>query len=109
MKHDFGLLPWIPGDERYDAYLPERIDISIDDEDIEPLMEELDKIPSYYHTRLVPGMGLAYCGITLIPPDSAARFAAIFHSGNGDGRYSQAAALFERAAQEGKFIIHFGL
>ena len=108
MKHGFGILPQAPGDERYDTYLPERIDVSIDDEDIEPLMEELDQIPSYYHTRLVPGMGLACCGITLIPPHSAAQFAAVFRRSN-DGRYDQAAALFERAAQDGKFIIHFGL
>lgn len=110
MKHEFGIMPRTPGDERYDDYLPEMYAaIAVDDALIEPLMGELDGIPTYYHTRLVPGWGLAYCGITLIPPESAPRFAAVFRRHQAGGRLDCAAALFDRAAQEDRFIIHFGL
>ena len=45
-KHEFGIMPKAPGNERYDCYEPEKYSvIAIDDEYIEPCLEEFDEIP----------------------------------------------------------------
>ena len=70
--HEFGILPRdpVPG-ERYDTYEPERYRcVAVDDAWAEPLAEKLTELPVYWHTLDQPGRGLAYCGITLIPPAS---------------------------------------
>ena len=69
--HEFGILPRdpVPG-ERYD-YEPERYGcVAVDDAWVEPLAAKLTELPAYWHTLDQPGRGLAYCGITLIPPAS---------------------------------------
>jgi len=73
---EFGLMEKPPRlHARYDKYEPEKYHcVEIDDDDIEPLMMEFQKIPCFYHTRQKPGMGLAWCGITLIPPEAAEAF-----------------------------------
>lgn len=107
--HEFGMMRRPPGDERYDTYDPEKYDcIAIDDDYIEPLIPEFDGILCYWHTRLTPGDNLAYCGVTLIPPVSAPRFAAIFKQ-QGQPQYKAIISLFEQAAKEGNYIIHYGL
>ncbi len=109
-KHEFGILPHNPPPEkRYDAYEPQKYNcICIDDIFIEPLLADLQDLPCYWHTRQQPGKGLAYFGITLIPPASiGAMLAAIAkHTEMG---YSSLIQLLCQAEAEGKYIIHFGI
>ena len=93
--------------QRYDEYEPEKYDcIAVDDElveSIDPLWCELE---FYWHTRSVPGKGLAYCGITLIPPEvlDACISAIVGMEGVAPLR-----RLLEQAMVEHKYVIHFGL
>lgn len=79
-KHEFGLMEKTPRlHARYDKYEPEKYRcLEIEDYDIEPLLMDVQEIPCFYHTRQKPGTGLAYCGITLIPPESAEAFYRCF-------------------------------
>lgn len=108
-KHDFGIMPDFPGYRRYDAYEPQKYRcVFVDDMDLEPLLPEISEIPCYWHTLAVAGKGLAYCGITLIPPKSAALFAKIFKQ-QDEARFATVTALFARAAKTRKYVIHFGI
>ncbi len=108
-KHEFGLMADTPGDERYDCYAPEKYSlVAVEDEDIEKIAGELDGIPCYWHTLRCPRSGLAYHGITLIPPESAASFIAVFQQ-RGRDRFARLTALFEQAKKENKYILHYGI
>lgn len=107
--HEFGIMEAAPGNERYDSYEPQNYGcICIDDDFIEPLMPDFEGIPCYCHTRFIPTNNLVYCGITLIPPESAKLFVAIFKKYN-TGQYNTIIDLFERAINQEKYIIHYGL
>ena len=64
--HKFGIMKKAPKQsERFDVYVPEKYDcISVNDDDIEPLLEKLSQIPCFWHTLERPEKNLAYCGIT---------------------------------------------
>ena len=108
MTHEFGLMPDMPQPgERYDSYEPwEYNAISIHDECIEPLSAQLNTIDMFWHTLDVPGKGLAYCGITLIPPSAHCDVLKIIRPKAG---LEQLTELVQKAAEEEKYIIHFGL
>jgi len=107
--HEFGIMAQRPGDERYDSYEPEKYClIQVDDEDLEELVPEFEGLLCYWHTLRRPETNLDYCGITLIPPESAHGFAAVLRR-HDPGLFQELIALFERARAEGKFIIHYGL
>ena len=106
--HEFGLLPEapVPG-RRYDDYEPEKYHcISVDDVWIEPLAEKLADVPVYWHTLDQPGKGLAYCGITLIPPGSIPAILAALDAGE---EWMSLGGLLEEAKAKGRFVIHYGL
>ena len=71
-NHEFGIMQNQPmNKERFDEYEPNKYDcIVVDDNFIEPILIDLQKLDCYWHTLQNPGKGLAYCGITLIPPES---------------------------------------
>lgn len=107
-KHEFGILPRdpLPG-ERYDAYEPEKYGcVAVDDERLGPLSDRLADVPMYWHTLDRPETGLAYCGVTLIPPASLPAFLAALEAAEAPPSLR---ALLERARTEGRFVIHFGL
>lgn len=102
-------MPNKPGNERYDSYEPDKYYlVKIEDEYIENLLEEFDDIPCYWHTLRRPETNLVYCGITLIPPESAGSFIAVFRRHN-NGQYNDILELFERAKRNTQYIIHYGL
>lgn len=70
LKHEFGIMPKAPKTgKRYDKYEPQKYDcISVDDAYLQEVTDRLIAIDFYWHTLSVRGRGLAYCGITLIPP-----------------------------------------
>ena len=104
MTHEFGLMPDAPqSGVRYDSYEPWKYDaISIHDEYIEPLLPGLNTIDMFWHTVDVPGKGLAYCG----PPSAHCDVLKIIRPKAG---LEQLTELVEQAAEEDKYIIHFGI
>lgn len=106
--HEFGILPRdpVPG-ERYDTYEPERYHcVAVDDAWVEPLAERLTELPVYWHTLDQPGRGLAYCGVTLIPPGS---IPAILAALDVAEEWTSLRGLLEEAKAKGRFVIHYGL
>lgn len=92
-----------PG-ERYDEYEPKKYGcITVHDDLVEVFAPKLEEMTCYWHTLDRPGKGLAYCGITLIPPESLPFFAEAV------GDIEPLQALIRKAAAEKKFIIHYGL
>lgn len=107
-RHEFGIMPSPPEEGvRYDDYEPEKYNcISVEDEALEQILNAMRTVDFYWHTLDVPGKGLAYCGITLIPPESAAPFAKF---AGGVPGLEELTALLMKAARENRFVIHYGL
>ena len=106
--HEFGIMERTPlSGERYDAYEPEKYGcIQVDDALVEKLDWDLQSVDCFWHTVDKVGKGLAYCGITLIPPASLRSIIAVL-----DEKRELAALkrLLEQAEREDKFVIHFGI
>ena len=61
--------------KNYEDYTPEKYHcISVDDDIISSLNQNLSIMKTYFHTVKNQKYGLAYCGITIIPPESLAIF-----------------------------------
>ena len=108
-KHEFGIMRRAPmPGERYDVYLPEKCDslIAADDIYIEKLQSGLEAVDTFYHTLDVAGKGLAYCGVTLIPPEAAGQMADIVKD---MPELKELEALLETAEETGRYVIHYGL
>lgn len=108
-KHEFGLMNHPPVEsKRYDTYNPEKYDnlISVGDNYIMGIDNELNEIHMYWHTLKKPQKGLAYCGITLIPPEASAEMLLITEK---YPELQQITHLLKKAREENKFIIHFGI
>ena len=107
-KHEFGIMQDAPQKgKRYDEYEPEKYNcISVDDRYLENIVGAFDPMDCYWHTLDVKGKGIAYCGVTLIPPSSLKQFIAVIEDIPG---LSELRELSEKALRENKWIIHFGL
>ena len=92
---------------RYDDYEPQKYDcISVDDDYVEIIDAKLSRTDFYWHTLDVPAKGLAYTGVTLIPPASVQSLADVIEDIHGLSPLRQ---LCEKAIENDKWIIHFGL
>lgn len=109
-KHEFGIMENKPMDkERFDESEPHKYNcIEIDDDYIEPIIMDLQSIDCYWHTLQIKGKGLAYCGITLIPPKSMNALKNIL-SLQGKLEYIDLISLVNKAKEDNKYIIHFGI
>ncbi len=109
-KHEFGIMKNKPmNKDRFDEYEPNKYNcIEVDDDFIEPILIDLQSIDCYWHTLEVVGKGLAYCGITLIPPESMDILIKILSIQN-NLEYTDLISLANQAKQEDKYIIHFGI
>lgn len=107
-KHNFGIMQTSPKKgERYDAYNPKKYNcITVDDDCLEGIVANFDDIDFYWHSLDVPGKGLAYCGITLIPPTSMQLFISVI---DDFSELSELKTLMQKAYTENKWMIHFGL
>ena len=107
-KHEFGLMPRAPlAGERYDVYEPYRYHcITVDDEIIEELCRKTADIKVYWHTLDCPAKGLAYCGITLIPPEAAG---TLLNAAEELRLPAVLRELLRQARRQSQFIIHFGI
>lgn len=107
-KHEFGIMESAPiSGKRYDEYEPKKYNcISVDDDYIEDIQEQLLIFDSFCHTVDIPMKGLNYCGITLIPPTSITAFLTVV----GDGaEYAKLRCLLLDAEKRNKYVIHYGL
>jgi len=107
-KHEFGIMQEHPKHgSRYDEYEPERYNcIVVDDDYLEDIAQEFHHIDFYWHTLDMPGKGIAYAGITLIPPRSINVFLTVIEN---IPELMQLKRLMNQARDENKWIIHFGL
>lgn len=110
-KHEFGIMKNNPMyEERFDEYDSGKYNnfILVDDDFIEPILMDLESIDCYWHTLKVAGKGIACCGITLIPPQSMNKFKNILLS-KDKIEYTNLISLINKAEEENKYIIHFGI
>ncbi len=107
-KHEFGIMQNAPiPRKRYDEYKPQKYNcISVDDSYVENIDPLLNNVDFYWHTLDLPGKGLAYTGVTLIPPTSIQSFIAAINDIDG---LNELKNLLKNAFSENKWVIHFGL
>jgi hypothetical protein len=107
-RHEFGILQSEPiKGIRFDNYEPEKYNcIPVDDDFIEPILSELADIDFYWHTVDIPGKGLAYWGITLLPPKSLDSVIDIIINIT---ELSLLMELLLKAKDENNYVIHFGI
>lgn len=107
-RHEFGIMDVVPKNtENFEKYEPQKFHcISVHDDYIEPLLEEFSKIQCYWHSLSKREKGLAYCGISLIPPESMQEFISAIEK---QICLTELKNLLEKARQENKFVIHFGI
>ena len=107
-KHEFGIMKNDPvKGHRYDDYEPQKYDcISVEDEYIERRDTELVALKCYAHALDVPIDGLAYCGVTLIPPEAIEQFISLIKE---QTEMTDLKNLLCAALRQNKFVIHFGL
>lgn len=106
--HEFGIMREIPqAGCRYDEYVPEKYDcISIDNDIVEVFANGLLDLEMHWHTIDVTGKGLAYCGITLIPPAS---LCSVIDMIDGFEELLELRKLFNQAQQQNLYVIHFDI
>lgn len=113
LVHEFGIFDDFDSQKRYIDYTPQKYDcISVDDDIISSIIENLSIMKTYFHSFNCPGQGLAYYGITIIPPESLSLFYdAVTSSGyfkNSD-ELSELASKIILAIKEKRYMIHFGI
>lgn len=107
-KHEFGIMDTAPEKgRRYDKYEPHKYNcISVNDDYLEDIVPEFNHIDCCWHTADIKGKGIAYAGITLIPPEALSAFSDVVNGKNG---LSELYSLILKAKNENKWIIHFGI
>ena len=107
-KHEFGIMEIAPiHGQRYDEYEPQKYNcIVVDDIFLENNLGLFSDIDTYSHTLDVPIKGLAYCGVTLLPPTSLNAFISKI---NGLEGLQELRDLLCKAHEKKKYVIHFGL
>ena len=107
-KHEFGIMMDAPQQgKRYDEYEPWKSTcLYVDDKDLEGTIEKLTSVDFYWHTLSTKGKGLAYYGITLVPPCSLKAFIDII---DGIPELCELKKLLEKALDKNKWVIHYGI
>ena len=107
-KHEFGIMQKTPEKgERFDEYEPQKYNcVSIDDDVLTKVVESLFDADFYWHTVDVPAKGLAYNGITLIPPSSTQEFISALED---IPELLELKELISVAWKQNKWMIHFGI
>ena len=110
LTHEFGIMQINPTiDSKFNNYEPQKYNaISIHDDCILPLLDRLNSYKCYWHSLDREEFGIAYYGITLIPPTTAKEFLNIFEYEKSD-TYNEIVLLFKTAILDDKYIIHFGI
>lgn len=107
-KHEFGIMMDAPQQgKRYDEYEPWKYAcISVADDYLEVVAERLNTIDFFWHTISNKSKGLAYYGVTLVPPCSLKAFIDAI---TNVSELSELKKLLEEAGEKNKWVIHYGL
>ena len=107
-KHEFGIMMDDPQQgKRYDEYEPRKYAcISVADAYLEVVAERLSAIDFYWHTISDKSKGLAYCGVTLVPPCSLKAF---IDSIADIPELCELKKLLKKALDRNKWVIHYGI
>lgn len=112
LTHEFGIIDDI-SEKSYKSYAPVKSQcISVDDEIIANLIKPLSLMKTYFHSLNRPEYGLAYYGITIIPPESLPTFLDIVLSTDGLKQFDDLNELGQKIIQaknENKYMIHYGI
>lgn len=108
-SHEFGVMKRSPGPgEAYEEY-----DLSlcgdralVEDDRVCDLWEYFGSIPCFWHSLQRPAQGLAYTGITLIPPSSAKE---LLDKLPWTEDLSALRRILRSAGETGHYVIHFGM
>jgi len=108
LKHVFGIMPDDPRSGiRYEEYEPNKFNcIFVKDEALLTILDELKKMKCYWHSIDRQEKGLAYHGVSLIPPESFGMFKSIVF---GKDNLQELQDLISEAECEKRYIIHFGV
>lgn len=111
--HEFGIIDDFNLRKDYGYYAPEEYKcISVDDDLIQDFSESLKVMKSYFHSYDRPEFGLAYWGITIIPPESLSQFYDVVVSSpqfKKSEELTDLATIINQAIEEKKYMIHFGI
>lgn len=111
--HQFGIVNDVDPEREYVDYQPWRYQsVGVDDELVNQLATGLQALPTYWHSLNRPAQGLAYWGITLIPPESLPALAAAvadLRQVVESAQLAVLAALVADARRQQSTIIHFGI
>ncbi|MFT4413805.1 short-chain dehydrogenase [Fredinandcohnia humi] len=111
--HEFGIIDDFDNLKNYNEYDPKEFNcISVEDDIINNLSEKLAIMKTYFHSFERPDFGLAYWGITLIPPESLSFFYSVVTSSihyRKSVELNKLASEINKATEEKKYMIHFGI
>ncbi|HDR7794467.1 TPA: short-chain dehydrogenase [Bacillus luti] len=111
--HDFGIIDDFDQQKNYNDYTPEKYHcISVDDDIINSLNPHLSIMKTYFHSVKNPEYGLAYWGVTIIPPESLSRFYETVTSSRffkHSAELNELASKIVQATAEKKYMIHYGV
>jgi hypothetical protein len=111
--HEFGIINNFDKQRDYSDYSLEKYNcISVDDDVINELYDSLLVMKSYFHRFDRPEFGLAYYGVTIIPPESLSLFYDVVLSSRFSKKnfeLDELAAKIIHATEEKKYMIHFGI
>lgn len=116
--HQFGIIENFDKNNDYGYYTPAAYNtVDINDELTDNWYKRLTMMKSYFHCYNRPATALAFCGVTLIPPESLDLFYDIVavDTKKENLTFEQAENLSEllnmilKAKKHNKFMIHFGI
>ncbi|PQZ50899.1 short-chain dehydrogenase [Bacillus sp. MYb209] len=113
LEHEFGIINDINNEKTYQSYTPDVHNcISVEDDIIGNLLEPLSAMKTYFHSLNRLEYGLAYCGITIIPPESLSQFLDVVISYKDMEESVDLSELVKQiiqAKEENKYMIHIGI
>ncbi|GLC89919.1 short-chain dehydrogenase [Lysinibacillus piscis] len=108
--HEFGILHDIDKQKNYITYEPEKYHcLAIHADLIDSLTTAFSTLNTYSHSLNRPALGLAYHGITIIPPESLTTFYNMIAESNDKHLLQDLMQLILQAIQEQQYMIHFGI
>ncbi|WIY58897.1 short-chain dehydrogenase [Bacillus arachidis] len=113
LNHEFGIINDINNQKTYKSYTPDVHNcICVNDDIISNLLKSLSTMKTYFHSLKRSEYGLAYSGITIIPPESLSQFLDVIISHKGmkqSADLNELAKKIIQAKEENKYMIHFGI
>ncbi|MCH4890949.1 short-chain dehydrogenase [Acidaminobacter sp. JC074] len=113
LTHEFGIVGNDSDLKNGFEYTPKKYKcICVDDNLIQSIFNELKLMKTYFHELSRKEFGLAYYGITIIPPESLSVFEEILLNAKKTKKYNdldELLRLVKIGLENQKHIIHFGV